>query len=208
MNKSKRKKRASDIIVQLRKRYPSVSPPLNHSSAFELLIAVILSAQCTDARVNLVTPELFNYYNTPEKLAYADLNHVKELIRSTGFYNNKSKNIVGAARKIVEEFDGKVPDTMGDLLTLPGVARKTANVVLGQWFGTQEGIAVDTHIIRLSQLLGLTNHSDPKKIEQDLIELVPQEDWTYFSLALIMYGREFCPSKKHDYTQCFLGGHE
>lgn len=189
----------------LKNHYPQVKCALNHQSAFQLLVATILSAQCTDVRVNMVTPELFKNYPTPEKMAVAEIEHLKEFIRSTGFYNNKAKNILGAAQKIVSEFGGEVPDNMQDLLKLPGVARKTANVVLSEWYGKNEGFVVDTHVKRLGNLLGLTSETNPVKVEQDLMQLFPQAEWGYMSLALIQYGRDFCSARKHDESKCFLG---
>lgn len=204
MNIDKQQK-ADFVLKSLKNHYPVVKCALNHKSAFQLLVATILSAQCTDVRVNIVTPELFRHYPTLDKMAVADIEHLKELVRTTGFYNNKSKNILGAAQMIVAEFGGVVPDNMQDLLKLPGVARKTANVVLSEWYGKNEGFVVDTHVKRLSNLLGLTNESNPVKIEKDLVKLFPQEEWGYMSLALIQYGRDFCTARKHEQSQCFLG---
>ena len=202
MNKQEK---AKFVITELKKYYKNLKPFLNHKNAFELLIAVILSAQCTDARVNMVTPALFKKYPTPDKLANADIEILKELVRSTGFFNNKAKNIKACSEMIVTNFDGKVPDNMSDLIKLPGVARKTANVVLGLWYGKNEGIAVDTHVKRLSRVVGLTNESTPEKIEQDLMKLFPRDDWYFVTLGLIQYGRDFCPARKHDESKCFLG---
>lgn len=169
---------------------------MHHSNALELLVATILSAQCTDERVNQISPKLFKRYRKAEDYASCDIEELKGYIRSTGFYNNKAKNIVGACKKIVTDFNGEVPDTMEELTTLPGVARKTANVVLSQWFKKNEGIAVDTHVIRLSKLLGLSSEKDPVKIEKDLIELFDREDWCDFSLRLIYFGRRYAPARK------------
>jgi endonuclease III len=200
--------KASIILDKLESHYKTIKCGLDFSNAYELLIATILSAQCTDKRVNIVTPKLFEKYPTPKDLAYANIEEVKEIIRSTGFFNNKAKSIIGASKGIVENFNEVVPDNMEDLITLPGVARKTANVVLGVAYKKPVGIAVDTHVKRLSKLLGLTVNDDPVKIEKDLMKLFPQSKWDYISLALIEYGREFCSAKKHDYNKCFLGGHD
>lgn len=202
MNK---KEKAEFVLSELKKYYKDLKPSLIHKNAFELLISVILSAQCTDARVNIVTPNLFAHYPTPKSLADADIENIKEIIRSTGFFNNKAKNIKACSAMIVNDFGGEVPNTMKDLIKLPGVARKTANVVLGVWFGINEGIAVDTHVKRISKVLGLTNESDPEKIEQDLMKLFPKEEWYYVTLGLIQYGRDFCTARKHDESRCFLG---
>lgn len=203
----KNSEKAKEILQKLKTHYPDVECFLNHRNAYELGVATILSAQCTDARVNMVTPVLFKKYPTPQSLANADIDDVKGIIRSTGFYNNKAKSITGFARKIVEEFNGRVPDSMDELLKLPGVARKTANVILSQWYKINEGVTVDTHVRRLSKLLGLSKHDEPIKIEQDLMKLFPKTEWNYISVALIQYGRDFCTARKHDTTKCFLGGH-
>lgn len=200
-----KKHKAEYIFDKLKERYPTVKCALSHESAFQLLIATILSAQCTDKRVNIVTPELFKHYPTPQKMAEADLDHLKELVRTTGFFNNKSKNIKGCAMKLMEDFDGIPPKTIKELITLPGVARKTANVLMSEWYGINEGFVVDTHVKRLTRLLGLTDNTDPNKIEQDLMKLFPQEEWNYVCLALIQYGRDFCTARKHDEGKCFLG---
>ncbi len=192
----KDRKRAQEIYGILKKCIPDPTIPLHHSNAMELLVATILSAQCTDERVNTVTPALFKKYRTVKDYADADMDDIRELIRSTGFFNNKAKNIVGAAKKIMSDFNGVVPDTMEELTTLPGVARKTANVVLSQWFKKNEGIAVDTHVIRLSGLLGLSSERDPVKIERDLMELFDREDWCDLSLRLIYFGRRYAPARK------------
>ncbi len=202
MNKQEK---ADEVLVKLKGFYKNLKCGLTHKNAFELLIATILSAQCTDKRVNMVTPTLFSKYPTSKDLAKAELKDVIEIIRSTGFFNNKAKNIIGCAKKIETDFDGEVPPKMENLITLPGVARKTANVVLGYWFCKPAGIAVDTHVRRLSRLLGLTENTDPKKIEQDLMKLFSKKDWSFVSLGLIQYGRDFCTAKKHDQSKCFLG---
>lgn len=191
--------RNSKILALLKTQFPKVSCPLNHSSAHELLFATILSAQCTDARVNLVTPTLFAKYKTVQDFADADPDELKQIIRSTGFYNNKAKNIIAAAQKIITNFGGKVPDTMEELITLPGVARKTANVLLHQWFHQNVGITVDTHVIRVSKWLGLTKNTDPVKIEQDLMQQFPQEEWGDLSLRLIFLGRQILTARNPQY---------
>lgn len=187
---------AVKISNLLKAEFPNPQIPLHHSSAHELLFATILSAQCTDARVNLVTPTLFKRYLQVSDYAKADFQELKQIIRSTGFYNNKAKNIIATAQKILNDFGGEVPDNMTDLLKLPGVARKTATVVLWQWFGKNEGFTVDTHVIRLANWLGLTNHKDPVKIEQDLMQLFPQPEWGITSLRLILLGRTVLTAKQ------------
>lgn len=176
----------------LTKLFPEPACALHYKKPFELLVAVILSAQCTDKRVNEVTKELFKKYKTLEDYVKAKPAEFERAIYSTGFYRAKAKNILAAAKAIKKEFGGKVPKTMGEMTTIPGVGRKTANVVLGELYGTAEGIAVDTHVIRLSRLLGLTKHKDATKIERDLMEIVPKKDWVRFSHMLILYGREYC----------------
>ncbi len=193
------------IISKLKKHYPDANCSLNHKCAFELLVATILSAQCTDERVNKVTPELFKKFPSVSAMAGGDLEEIKRLIYTTGFYNNKARNIKGACSRIMQHYGGQVPDTMQDLLTLPGVARKTANVVLGTWFKKAEGVVVDTHVKRISNLLGLTQSSNPEIIEKDLMMLVPREEWIWFSHALVFYGREVCPAKSHNHEKCWLG---
>ncbi len=198
------KKRAGRVYRKLLTMYPDATCALRHRNAFELLIATILSAQCTDARVNMVTPALFKRFPTPQAMAEADQTELETLIKSTGFYRNKAKNIKGAAQTIVERFGGEVPDTMEDLLHLPGVARKTANVVLGNAFNKNEGVVVDTHIGRLSNRLGFTRHKDPRKIEKDLIELFPRESWTMLAHLLIYHGRQICMARKPRCEECPL----
>ncbi len=183
----------------LKQKYPKISIPLDHSSAHELLFATILSAQCTDVRVNQVTPRLFAKYKTIEDYAESDIEVLKEIIKSTGFYNNKAKNIKAAAIKILNDFDGKVPDTMEELTSLPGVARKTASVVLWQWFGKNEGFTVDTHVIRLSNWFGLSEGKNAVKIERDLIKLFPREEWGPSSLRMILLGRELLKARNPQY---------
>ena len=193
--------RAKKILTRLHKTYGPGKCALNFSNPLELLVAVILSAQCTDKRVNLVTPGLFKKYHSAEDYARADLKTFQEEIRSTGFYKNKAKNILGAAKEIVKRFAGRVPDRLEDLVTLPGVGRKTANVVLGTAFDTP-GLTVDTHMIRLNRRLGLTRHTDPVKIEFDLMEIVPKNNWTNYSHWIIHHGRVRCSARKPDCPQC------
>jgi len=196
--------RVGAILQGLDQAYPEAGCELVHKSPFELLISTILSAQCTDVTVNIVTKDLFPKYPDARALAYADPRALEQEIRSTGFFRNKTKSIMGASKKIVEEFGGKVPQTMEELLTLPGVARKTANVVLGSGFGIASGVVVDTHVQRLSQRLDLTKNTDPKKIEQDLMQIVPQEKWIIFSHQLIWHGRRVCNARKPKCVECNL----
>ena len=200
----KRKKLIVKIINKLKELFPNAKIALKYSNNWELMVAVILSAQCTDKMVNKVTDKLFKKYKTLADYLKADSKEFENDIRSTGFFRNKTKNILASARIIVEKFQGKVPKTMKDLLTLPGVARKTANVILGNAFGVYEGIAVDTHVRRLSKLYGLTNHDDPDKIEQDLMKIVPKKDWFKFTYLMIDYGRKYCPARKHNHKYCPL----
>jgi endonuclease-3 len=203
-SKADRKKRAAKITAILKKRYPDARTALNHGDALELLVATILSAQCTDDRVNIVTKDLFQKYKTPKDYADAPQQMLQEEIRTTGFYRNKAKSIRASAKKIIEDFGGRVPDTMDELLSLPGVARKTANVVLGGIFGKNEGIAVDTHVMRISQRLKLTSHKNNQgdRIEKDLMELVPRRDWTLFGNVVIFHGRQICSARKPNCPQC------
>ncbi|MCC6670046.1 MAG: endonuclease III [Planctomycetes bacterium] len=201
------RRRLAAILRGLRKEHPEPRCALVHRDAFQLLVATILSAQCTDERVNLVTPGLFARWGTPEALAEVPLPLLEQEIRSTGFFRNKAKNIQGAARTLVTRFAGRVPDRMEDLLELPGVARKTANVVLGTAFGRAEGVVVDTHVARLARRLGLTRHGDPVKIERDLMERIPREDWIWFSHALIWHGRKVCAARKPACERCVLAAH-
>ena len=198
------RERAARVYRLLREAYPDARCALNHRNPFELLVATILSAQCTDVRVNAVTPALFERYPTPAALAAADRADVEELVRTTGFFRNKAKNIQGAAQAIDAEHGGEVPDTMEALLKLPGVARKTANVVLGNAFGKNEGVVVDTHVARLSKRLGFTKGTDPKKIEQDLMPRFPQADWTMLAHLLIFHGRRICKARKPACGDCPL----
>ena len=197
-------KSAQEILKRLKKEYPNAQCALTHKSAWELLVATILSAQCTDERVNKVTPELFAKYPTVEDVNNMDIENLKKIIRSTGFYNNKAKNIKGAAKVVVEKYDGKIPDNMEALLTLPGVARKTANVVLSVWFHKNEGVVVDTHVKRLSQRYGLSKEKTPEKIEKDLMKLYPQEEWERISTLLIHHGRAVATARNPQYYIHFL----
>jgi endonuclease-3 len=197
-------KRVAAILAKLDEAYPNAVCALVHDSAFQLLIATILSAQCTDVRVNEVTSTLFKKYRKPEDFAYANPRELEAEIRPTGFFRNKTKSIMGASKKIVEEYSGEVPRSMEELLTLPGVARKTANVVLGVAFGIASGVVVDTHVQRLSQRLDLTKHAEPKKIEQDLMRILPKEKWIAFSHQLIWHGRKVCVARKPRCIDCNL----
>ncbi len=188
----------------LARLYPDPKCALHYRTPWQLLVAVILSAQCTDKKVNEVTKELFKKYKTLDDYVNANPAEFERDIYSTGFYRAKTKNILAAARTIKKDFDGKVPKTMKEMLAIPGVGRKTANVVLGELYGSTEGIAVDTHVIRLSRLLGLTKHADATKIERDLMAIIPKKDWVRFSHSLILYGREYCPAKKHNHQNCPL----
>ena len=201
---SDKQKRTDEIIKRLKKEYPDAHCALNHTNAFELLVATILSAQCTDERVNIVTATLFRKYRTPQDYLAVEREELAEDIKSINFFNNKTKSIRGAAQKIVENFGGCVPETMDELLTLNGVARKTANVVLGNAFGIASGVVVDTHVARLSQRLGLTAEKTPEKIEKDLSALVPQKDWVMFPHWLIFHGRAICNARKPKCTECIL----
>ncbi len=196
--------RVRQIIAGLDQMYPHATCALAHRNAWELLVATILSAQCTDVRVNMVTPILFEKYPTPQEFAALEPEQLEPDIRSTGFFRNKSKSVVGAARKIVSDFGGKVPDTMEELLTLPGVARKTANVVLGTWFKKNVGVVVDTHVTRISRRLELTRNEDAQKIEQDLMKIIPQERWTDFSHEVIWHGRKLCVARGPKCADCAI----
>lgn len=198
------KMRATEILLRLKAAYPDATCSLDYETPMQLLVATILSAQCTDERVNKVTPALFAKYPTAEAMAIGELSDIEELVRSTGFYRNKSKNILGSCRMIMEEFGGEVPQTMPELLKLPGVARKTANVVLAHAFGINAGVTVDTHVKRLTNRLGLTEHQDPKRIERDLMQLLPQPDWEHWSIRLIYHGRAVCSARKPECDRCFL----
>ena len=196
--------RVAQILRRLRAAYPNAECALVHRNAWELLVATILSAQCTDVRVNMVTPELFRKYPTPQAMAEASLPAIETEIRSTGFYRNKAKSILGAAKKITGEFRGQVPRTLAELTTIPGAARKTANVVLGVAYGLAEGVVVDTHVMRISNRLGLTQSDDPKKIEQDLMKILPRDRWIQFSHEIIHHGRNVCVARKPRCVDCTL----
>lgn len=204
MTSKKQQQRALAILAQLKTLYPDATCSLNYQTTLQLLVATILSAQCTDERVNQVTPALFLKFPDAPALASADREELENLIRSTGFYRNKAKNIQGACQKIVTDFQGKVPQTMTELLQLPGVARKTANVVLAHGFGLNEGVTVDTHVKRLSNRLGLTKSDNPIQIERDLMKLLPQEDWENYSIRIIYHGRAICKARKPNCVDCQL----
>jgi endonuclease-3 len=195
---------ASEVTARLKTEYPDARTELVWSNPLELLVATILSAQTTDVQVNRVTENLFSKYRTAEDYAYSSLDELEEYNRPTGFYRNKARSLRGMARALVEEHGGEVPSTMSELVALPGVGRKTANVVLGNAFGINEGIVVDTHVRRVSDRLGLTEGSDPAKIEQELMRLVPEGDWTIFSHLLILHGRRTCKARKPDCPNCIL----
>ena len=199
-----RAQRAGAILARLRVAYPDARCALDHADAYQLLAATILSAQCTDARVNLVTPAFFARYPTPEDLARAEPAEVEALIRSTGFFRNKTRSLIGMAQALVAEHRGLVPRTMEELRVLPGVGRKTANVILGNAYDINEGITVDTHVTRLSRLLGLTRHDEPVRIEQDLMPLFPREDWALVSHLLIFHGRQVCVARRPRCPECVL----
>lgn len=196
--------RVNEILKRLNQRYPSATCALQHNSAWELLVATILSAQCTDVRVNMVAPVLFEKYPTPEAFATLQPEELEPDVRSTGFFRNKSKSLVGSARKLISEFGGQVPRTMDELLQLPGVARKTANVVLGTWYKIADGVVVDTHVQRISRRLELTKHEDPQKIERDLMKVVPRDKWIVFAHQIILHGRALCIARKPKCADCPL----
>jgi endonuclease-3 len=196
--------RVTAILEKLDEAYPAAACALKHENPFQLLISTILSAQCTDVRVNEVTATLFPKYPDAKAFAYANPAELEKEIRPTGFFRNKTKSIMGAGKKIIEDFHGEVPQTMEQILTLPGVARKTANVVLGTGFGIASGVVVDTHVQRLSQRLDLTKNTDPKKIEQDLMKIIPQDRWILFSHQLIWHGRRVCQARKPRCIECNL----
>ncbi len=198
------KQRTRKIISLLRKTYPDAHCSLNFTTPLELLIATILAAQCTDERVNIVTADLFRKYKSPADYLRVPVAELEQDIRSTGFYRNKAKAIQGASKLMLEKFNGRVPETFEELQELPGVARKTANVVMGNAFGVASGVVVDTHVSRLTQLLGLTQHSQPEKIEQDLIQLVPKKDWIDFSHLLIYHGRAVCIARRPKCSECVM----
>lgn len=208
---AQKKRRAAKLLPPLHKRYPEATCALHHEEPLQLLVATILSAQCTDERVNMVTPALFLKYKTAAHYAAATCTEIENLIQSTGFFRQKARNIQGACKIITETFAGFVPQTMDDLLSLPGVARKTANVLLGTAFGQNVGIVVDTHVGRLAWRLGLTwrakNTKDAVRIEQDLMQLIPQKEWTFFAHALVWHGRQLCPARKPLCPNCPLATH-
>jgi endonuclease-3 len=202
--KTRRPAPAAEVFARLERAYPDAHCALDHRNPFELLAATILSAQCTDVRVNLVTPELFRTYPTPAALAGARQKDVERIIQSTGFFRNKAKNLVAMAQALVARHGARVPRTMAELHALPGVGRKTANVVLGNAFGLSEGVVVDTHVARIAKLLGLTRHTDPVKIERDLMRLFPREQWTLLSHLLISHGRAVCIARRPRCGECVL----
>jgi endonuclease-3 len=197
-------RRVPGILARLKAAYPDAACALAHQNAYQLLVATMLSAQCTDVRVNMVTPALFAKYPDAARLARARQADVERLIKSTGFFRNKAKNLIAMSQAVVAEHRGEIPRTMEELCALPGVGRKTANVVLGNAFGINAGITVDTHVVRLSRLLGLTRHSDPAKIERDLIALIPQDDWTLVSHLLILHGRKVCIARRPRCGECAI----
>jgi endonuclease-3 len=196
--------KAEKIWSALKKHYPKTPLPLRHRSAFELLVATILSAQCTDEQVNAVTPRLFAVYPKPKALAKAVHGELEKLVYSTGFYRTKARHLIAMAKILVKRYQGRVPESMPELLELPGVARKTANVVLSGYFKKHEGIVVDTHVIRLTRRLGLVQAKNPVQIEQELMVLIPKPDWAHFSLALIYHGRALCRARNPRCVECFL----
>jgi len=196
--------RASLIIKKLKKSYPGATTALLHSNPLELLVSTILSAQCTDVRVNMVTPQLFKKYRSAKDFSNANLLELEEMIRSTGFYHAKAKSIMNCCKALVEQYGGKVPSTMEQLVQLPGVGRKTANVVLGSAFGIAVGVVVDTHVRRLSGLLGFSKEDDPEKIEQDLMKIIPKKDWIAIGDLLILHGRNTCPARKPKCPECVV----
>ena len=199
-----RRERAAAAVKTLARTYPDAHCELDFTNPLELLVATILSAQCTDLRVNMVTPELFRRFPTPAAMAKATLPELEELIRTTGFFHNKAKSIQGAARKVVEEFGGQVPQTLAELITIPGAARKTANVVLGVCFGKAEGVVVDTHVFRIARRLGLAKSDTAPKVEQELMQILPQSRWIDFSHQIIHHGRQVCDARKPKCDRCNL----
>ena len=198
------KERARKIVARLKRAYPDATCALHHASALDLVVATILSAQCTDARVNMVTPALFAKYRSATDYATADPRVLEKEIQSTGFFRNKTKSIIGMAQALVARHGGQVPDTMDALVELPGVGRKTANVILGTWFKKNEGVVVDTHVQRLSRLMKLTKQDDPVKIERDLMALLPRDKWTWWSHTLIMHGRQVCIARRPQCGECVV----
>ena len=204
MNEDELKERARQVFKDLKKAFPNPRVELDYSKPLELLVATILAAQCTDVRVNMVTPELFARMGTPEAMARANRDEIEALVRTTGFFRNKAKSLHLASRMIVEEFDGWVPNSMDELLKLPGVARKTASVVLGVAYGRAEGVVVDTHVKRISKRLGLTRATDPVKVEVDLMSRLPEETWIDFSHRLILHGRAVCKARRPRCGECLM----
>jgi endonuclease-3 len=200
----RKQERALLVLERLKQRHPDAHCELDHGSAYELLAATILSAQCTDARVNMVTPSLFARYPDPQALAGAAPGDVEEIIRSTGFFRNKARSLVGMAQAVVQRHGGEIPRTMDELRVLPGVGRKTANVILGNAFGMNEGVTVDTHVGRIARLLRLTKHDDPEKVERDLMALFPRQDWALLSHLLIFHGRRTCIARRPRCGECVL----
>lgn len=198
------KRRITAILRLLRKRYPHPQPGLNYHNAFQLLVATVLSAQCTDERINKITPDLFKRYPTPADLAQGEQHDVEVLIHSAGFFRNKAKHLIGAANLLINDFNGEIPQTMEELIRLPGVSRKTANVVQSHAFGIAEGIAVDTHVARIAVRLGLSSQKDPKKIEQDLLRKIPRKHWLDLNSLLVWFGRQVCPARKPHCSECEL----
>lgn len=197
-----RKQQANNVLCALKARYPQPETHLEHKDAWELMVATILAAQCTDARVNKVTPTLFSRWNGPDAMQYASVEEIEEVIHSTGFYHNKAKNLLAAAKLISQEFKGEVPRTMKELIRVPGVARKTANVVLFGAYGINEGLAVDTHVKRITHRLGLTQNTDPVHVEKDLMEIFPQEEWGNVNHRLVWFGRHVCDARKPKCDAC------
>ncbi len=197
-----KKERVKNILEELNKKFGKPKCALNYNTPFELLVAVILSAQCTDVRVNIVTSEMYKHFNTPEEFAQLPLEKIEEMIKSTGFYRNKAKNIKLCSQQLLEEYDGNIPQEMEKLVKLAGVGRKTANVVRGEIWGLADGITVDTHVKRLTNLIGLTKNDDPIKIEQDLMKIVPKESWIDFSHYLILQGRDKCIARRPKCQEC------
>jgi endonuclease III len=202
MTIQEKKLKVKKIITKLKELFPIAETELKYSNTFEFLVAVTLSAQCTDKMVNRVTAPLFKKYSSLDDYVKADEVEFEQDIKSVTFYRNKAKNILTTARLIKEKYNGKVPQTMEELIILPGVGRKTANVILGNAFNNSVGIAVDTHVRRLSKVLGLTKHDDVVKIEKDLMKIVPREEWTDFTHLMILYGRKYCSARKHDHANC------
>jgi endonuclease III len=202
--RASKKQRALEILLRLKRLYPEAPCSLDFANPLQLMIATMLAAQCTDERVNLVTPALFAAYPDVYAFAEADIAHLEQLVKSTGFYRNKAKNIRAACQRIITEYNGEVPSRMEDLVTLPGVARKTANVVLAHGFGINGGVTVDTHVKRITNLLGLTKHADPVKIERDLMKLLPQPDWENWSIRLVYHGRAVCNARNPKCGICEL----